>query len=509
MLNCLLALASAALLVLAFPGFDFAWLAAIALAPLLVAVAREPGPWRRFLLGWGCGIVYWFGVCHWIQFTLAVHGGMGETAGWAVFTLFALAKGLHMAVFALLAGILTGRWLTTPALAALWVAVEATHGFLGFAWLALGNAGIGMSLPLRLAPFTGVYGVSFVFVLMAAALAMRLLGRPRVELVWMAALLFLPLLPPLPDAQRGHESALLVQPDLSETEDWSAASLNRAQAAMAEDTLRGVAIERAHPPSIVVWPEVPAPFSYDQDPGFRAATNDLVRSTHTYLLMGTVASTPAGAPLNSATLLSPAGFRVSRYDKVNLVPFGEFVPWPFGALTEKISKEEGDFAAGRGVVVSPLGDRRIGAFICYESVFPNFVRRFAAAGAQALFTISNDGWFGKTAARWQHLEIVRMRAAENRRWILRAANDGITAAIDPAGRVRFTLPLFTEATSRVNFNYETRQTFYTRHGDWFAVLCALLALAALAAGRFARAGSRKTPPALPNQAAPSSHPPSA
>jgi len=171
---------------------------------------------------------------------------------------------------------------------------------------------------------------------------------------------------------------------------------------------------------------------------------------------------------------------------VNLVPFGEFVPWPLGALTEKVSKEAGDFAAGRGIVVSPVGDRKIGVFICYESVFPNFVRRFAAEGAQALFTISNDGWFGKTAARWQHLEIVRMRAAENRRWILRAANDGITAAIDPAGRVRSTLPLFTEVTSSVRFNYETGQTFYTRHGEWFPVMCALLAAACLVAGRFAR-----------------------
>ncbi len=489
MLNWLLALASAGLLVLAFPGFDFSWLAAVALAPLLLAVAREPRPGRRFLLGWVCGIAYWFGVCHWIQFTLAVHGGMGEIAGWAVFTLFALAKGLHMAVFAVLAGIMVRRWWATPAVAALWVAVEVTHGFLGFAWLALGNAGIDMSVPLRLAPYTGVYGLSFVFAMMSAALAVRLAGRPRVEMAWMAVLLFLPLLPPMPDAQRGHESALLVQPNLSETDDWTGANMERAQRAMAEDTARGVAIERAHPTSIVVWPEVPAPFSYDEDPGFRLRADDLARSTHAALLMGTVADTPAGAPLNSATLVSPEGYRVSRYDKVNLVPFGEFVPWPFGTLTQKVSKEAGDFAAGQGIVVSPVGDHRIGAFICYESVFPNFVRRFAAGGAQALFTISNDGWFGRTAARWQHLEIVRMRAAENRRWILRAANDGITASIDPAGRVRSTLPLFVEATSSVRFNYETAQTFYTRHGDWFPMLCALLAAACLVAGEFARGGA--------------------
>jgi apolipoprotein N-acyltransferase len=453
----------------------------------LIAVARELRPWRRFLLGWACGIVYWFGVCHWIQFTLAVHGGMGNATGWAVFTLFALVKGLHMAVFALLAGILIRRWWATPAVAALWVAVESTHGFLGFAWLMLGNAGIDMSLPMRLAPYTGVYGVSFVFAMLAAALALRLLRRPRLELAWIAALLFLAVVPPLPDARRGRETALLVQPNLSETEEWNAESVDRATRAMAEDTARAVAIESAHPPSIVVWPEIPAPFFYDEDPGFRAAAANLARSTHAALLMGTVSHTPAGAPLNSATLVSPEGFRVSRYDKVNLVPFGEFVPWPLGALTEKISKEAGDFAAGRGVVVSPVGDHKIGVFICYESVFPNFVRRFAAQGAQVLFTTSNDGWFGKTAARWQHLEIVRMRAAENRRWILRAANDGITASVDPAGRVRSTLPLFVEATASSRFNYETNQTFYTRHGDWFPWLCGFLAVGCLAAGKLVRA----------------------
>jgi apolipoprotein N-acyltransferase len=162
------------------------------------------------------------------------------------------------------------------------------------------------------------------------------------------------------------------------------------------------------------------------------------------------------------------------------------VPWPLGGLTEKISKEAGDFAAGHSVVVSPVGGHKIGTFICYESVFPNFVRRFAAGGAQVLLTISNDGWFGKTAARWQHLEIVRMRAAENRRWILRTANDGITAAIDPAGRVRSALPLFTEATSAARFNYETTETFYTRYGNWFPVLCGLIAAGCLVAGKLAR-----------------------
>ncbi len=128
MLNWLLALASAALLVLAFPRFDIVWLAPVALAPLLVAVARERRPGRRFLLGWGAGVVYWFGVCYWIQFVLAFHGGLGDAAGWAVFLLFCVAKALHMGVFALLAGILMRRWWAAPAVAALWVAIEGRTG---------------------------------------------------------------------------------------------------------------------------------------------------------------------------------------------------------------------------------------------------------------------------------------------------------------------------------------------------------------------------------------------
>ena len=203
MINLLLALASSALLILAFPRFSIVWLAPFALAPMLVALARETRWQRRFLLGWAAGIVYWFGVCYWIQFVLAFHGGLGDVAGWAVFTLFALAKGLHMAVFAVFAGMLIRRPWAAPAIAALWVAIEVTHGSLGFAWLALGNAGIDMGIPMRLAPFTGVYGISFLFALMAAVVAGAALRRPRLEMLWLAPELLLPLLPSLPPPVRG------------------------------------------------------------------------------------------------------------------------------------------------------------------------------------------------------------------------------------------------------------------------------------------------------------------
>jgi apolipoprotein N-acyltransferase len=481
-LNWLLALLSAALLILTFPGFRIAWLAPLALTPLLVAVARESRPLGRFFLGWAAGIVFWFGVCYWIQFTLSFHGGLGQIAAWAVFLLFALIKGLHLAVFALLAGMLMRRWWAVPAVSALWVAIEATHGLLGFAWLALGNAGIDMAIPLRLAPITGVWGLSFVFMMTAAALALPLLRRSRLELMWLLPLPFLIYLPYLPGATRGREVALLAQPNISETEEWTTDSVHRMESEQAALSVRSALIESTRPPSIVVWPEVPAPLYYEDDSQFRQTIDNLARTIRAYLLIGVVAHTGDGRPLNSAMLISPAGTPISRYDKVNLVPFGEFVPWPFG-FANKISTEVGDFAAGRKVVVSPVNGHRIGAFICYESVFPNFVRKFAAGGAEVLFNISNDGWFGKSAARQQHLTIVRMRAAENRRWILRSTNDGLTGTIDPAGRVRGTLPLYTEATSYTGFSYIAEQTFYTRYGDWFPLVCATIALMCLVAER--------------------------
>jgi apolipoprotein N-acyltransferase len=280
---------------------------------------------------------------------------------------------------------------------------------------------------------------------MSAVVALAVLRRPRAHLAWILLVLPVAALPKLPDAERGKETALLVQPNLNEEEEWTAASVDHMQQNLAALTVRSALSSPDRPPSLAIWPEVPAPLYYDKDERFRDYMTSLARRIRAYLLIGVVAHTRSNAPLNSALLISPDGVPLSRYDKVHLVPFGEFVPWPFSGFAESISTEVGNFAAGDRVVVAPVGDQRIGTFICYESVFPNFVRKFAVGGAGVLINISNDGWFGKSAAREQHLSIVRMRAAENRRWILRSTNNGITATIDSAGRLRGTLPQFVEA----------------------------------------------------------------
>ncbi len=482
MVNVLLALATAALMILSFPSVNWSLLAALALAPLLAALARESRHGRRFLLGYLAGTVYWFGACYWIQGVLENHGGMGFWGSWGAFLLFALAKGLHMAVFALAAGVVIRRFYAIPAVAAIWVAIEATHGPLGFAWQTLGNAGINMSVPLRLAPYTGVYGVSFVFAMTGTALALVALRRDRRELAWLLALFLLYLLPELPPAARGTERAVLIQPNLPETVRWTWQSLAKARVEVGALSLQTALRGDGTPPRLMVWPEVPAPLSFDEDREFREQATRLARAARSSFLFGVIASAPDGGPLNSAMLLGPSGEYLGRYDKINLVPFGEYVP-PFFGFVNAITREAGDFRPGKELKVFRADGRRIGAFICYEAVFPHFVRRFAAGGAEVLVNVSNDGWFGRSAARMQHLNIARMRAVENRRWLLRATNDGVTAAIDPAGRVMQRLAPYERDALDALFSFEAEKTLYTRLGDWFALVCAAGGVVALAAAR--------------------------
>jgi len=315
---------------------------------------------------------------------------------------------------------------------------------------------------------------------MSAAIASIILRRPRLRNLWLLLLPALVFLPEVPKAERGDVSAILLQPNIDDDTEWTPGLVNQTERQLAILST-SPALAGDHDVDLIVWPEMPAPFE-DTDVNFIGRVAAVAQKAHAAVLTGVIARAPDGAPLNSAFLMGANGVAISRYDKVNLVPFGEFVPWPFGLLTRKVSGEAGDFAAGRSVIVSSVGSHRIGTFICYESVFPSYIRKFAASGAEALFNISNDSWFGRSAARYQHLLIVRMRAAENARWILRATDNGVTAVIDPAGRVVRSTPEYTELAARFRYRYLRDQTFYTRYGDWFVALCALFAAGVLMSG---------------------------
>ena len=286
-------------------------------------------------------------------------------------------------------------------------------------------------------------------------------------------------LPGLPAEQEGTATAVAVQPNSPEADEWTYPMVERMSQVLDYLSLKPSLAAGQPRPKLILWPEVPAPIYYYEDPGLRERLTAMARMTGAHILVGTVARNDRKAPLNSAVMVGPDGHAIGRYDKLFLVPFGEYIPFPFGGLVSKITAEIGDFVPGERVVTFKTGEETVGAFICYESAFPHLVRKFAADGATVLANLSNDGYFGGSAAREQHLALVRMRAAENRRWILRATNDGITAAVDPAGRVMQTLPEYVEASGRLRFNYIHDTTLYSRFGDWFAWLCGLGALAAL------------------------------
>jgi apolipoprotein N-acyltransferase len=473
-LNPLLALLSGAVLFLIHPRASLWWLAPVALLPLLLALARARQPHHRFLLGYAAGLVQWAGLCYWIEFVMAVHGRMGHWAGAGAFLLFLLLRALHMGCFGLLAGPLLTSPFALVAIPALWVLMERIPSFFGFMWLALGNVAVDLALPMRLAPLTGVWGLSFLLALFSTALFLLITQRNAVRLrrltlaavALCAAILWL--LPPLPEADPPQHQAVLLQPNIPAEKVWTWEEARALQQRLVELSRRATLSGRAV--RLILWPEVPAPLYYYEDAVLRQQLALLTRSTQTPLILGTVAQAPSGAPLNSALLIDRQGQPAGRYDKVNLVPFGEYVPPAFG-FVNRVTQEIGDFAPGSSIVVLKTPEHAVGVFICYESAFPHFVRQFAAHGAQLLANLSNDGYFGDTAARQQHLWLVRMRAAETGRWILRATNDGVSAAIDPSGRIRQALPERTQAALRVGFATHTDQTLYVRWGDWFLWLC--------------------------------------
>lgn len=458
---------SSALLVLQFPKFDLRFLAPISLTPLLLVATRTWDPWKRFYYGWLTGGVYWFCVCTWIQFTLEHHGGMGAFGSWAAFLLFCVLKALHLAVFALLAGPLMRRWYAVPAVAALWTGLERTHATFGFAWLDLGNSGIDMSVPLRLAPVVGVYGLSFVFCMLAAGLACVLLKRPRLVLAPLAALLLLWLLPPVHENATAPDEAVVVQPNIDPETEWNPLLQERVEQ-------RLTLLSNALPAPMVIWPELPAPLYYYDDIEFRQFARS-VAAKHGAFLFETVAFTREHEPLNSALMLDTTGTELGRYDQINLVPFGEFVP-PLFSWVNRITKETSDFVPGHDIVVFKALGHRYGTFICYESAFPALVRQFSKQGADVLVNLSNDSYFGRTEARLQHLLLARMRAVENDRFVVRATDNGITAVIDPAGRIRKTLPQYREVAALLKYGAVRKPTFYAEHGDWFAWGCLIVSV---------------------------------
>jgi apolipoprotein N-acyltransferase len=508
---------SALLQVLVFPLPDFYFLSWFAFAPLIVALlrARPAGalqidgstnlqaatPWQAFLLAYVCGILWYAGTCYWIFDTMRAYGGLNAPAALLALLLFCLYLGLYHGLFGLLVGLAAGpdrdyrrALISVPFF---WVAAElARTRITGFPWDLLGTAQVDNISLSRISAWTGVYGLSFEIMLVNVALAAAfLVHRKKRGTLLLAALAAAVVLQAgrLVDAPAvvADRVALLVQQNIPVDENWTRETFEQTLQQLADLSIRangtGFQAENSksgNKPDLIVWPESPAPF-FTSDPLFRNPVSEMARDAKSWVVTGAIGSNPRrdGATsevFNSATLISPSGEWTARYDKVHLVPFGEYLPFPkLFAFAGGLTKEVGQFKAGQSRAPLHAGDESLGVFICYESVFPDEVRQFANNGAQVFVNISNDGWYGDSGAYAQHLNQTRMRAIENDRWLLSATDTGVTASIDPYGRVVVRLPRKVRDTLAAPYALNSGTTFYTRHGDWFAFLCAIISTGAL------------------------------
>jgi len=526
-----LVLVSAALQVVIFPLPGLYGLAWIAAAPLIVAILRSrvpetlqldgqarllpATPWQGFVLGYLCGILWFAGTCYWIFDTMHRYGGLPIPVAVLAQILFCMYVGLYHGMFGLLLAVIAGSKMVGSKIARpeivasgasirralgaapfLWVAVElARTRITAFPWELLGYSQTGNFALTRIAALVGVYGLSFEIVLVnsvfAAAFLVAKEQRKRLLVAACAAAVILQtgqLLVPPPVAM--DHTALLVQPNIPIQEGamWTREYFQSTLRDLTATSVPPVGEKADRRYDLIVWPESPSPF-YTNDPLFREAVSALARQSGSWVVAGSIGITPAmhsggesSQIFNSATLINPQGEWVGRYDKVHLVPFGEYLPFPqLFAFAGGLTKEVGEFERGASRTPLDAGGQRLGMFICYESIFPDEVRQGPLQGAQVLLNISNDGWYGDSGAWKQHLQQTQMRAIENGRWLLAGTNTGMTASVDPDGRIVAATPRKVRTALAAPYALISGTTFYTRHGDWFAYLCAIISAGALLA----------------------------
>jgi apolipoprotein N-acyltransferase len=471
---------------------------------ILLIVLFGARPKVAFVCGFLHSMFFVITCAPWIATVLAVHGGISKAGGWGILLLIGAVFGILTGAFAWSVNRLARQSILLACIGTpfLWVTFEFIRTRMpeiSFPWGLLGYPASANLALLQLTTITGIYGLSFLVASVNALLAwcdaststpafrrLAMLGT-TIALI-LIAMFAGPRLVPQPRANHYARAVQVNFPEVVEyPEQWFAShatDLNEIESlSLTPD---------ARLPDLLIWPEAPAPFSFE-DPQFAKIASSLAIRFHHPFLAGSIEwrQLPDGSnpqrrhilvPYNSAVLVDPQGQDVFTYDKIHLVPFGEYEPFPLiHRVVQSVSSEVGGFQKGTKYAVAHLpGGTSLAAFICYEAIYPGEIRNFAAEGAQLFVNISNDGWFGHSAAAEQHLRIARVRAVENRRWLLRVTNNGITVSVDPYGRIFSPLPTDVRASTDLPYDFRTDETLYTRFGDWFAWLCVIISAILLA-----------------------------
>ena len=485
-----IAVISAALLILSFPDYElwlFAWLA---LVPFLLIVASNPAPLRCFILGWLFGGVFFYGSCYWLTHSMIHFGGMPTLLAYLVLIPGALAVGIFPGFFALAIAWVVRRWglLALNLAPVFWAALEwGRLGITGQLWNAIGYSQAYQPALIQPARWGGVYLVGFLIVAVNASIAFVFLRRSSRSLliagsvISIVALVIFSAHRSSPSRNEVNQEAdavvVAIQPnvpmDLVKSVDEMRMLATR-HFEMSEGALRNLPNDGK--PRLLIWPESPMNFGYGGDSLLRERLTIFAKANNTSLLLNSQEVAPNDGLYNSALLINQAGSLVTQYDKIRLLPFGEYVPlpqWlPGAGLIRGIV---GDFTPGTNYRLMPVGNVRAGVFICIESAYPSIARSFSTEGADVLINISNDGYLGRTAVMRQHLANAVFRAVENGRPVVRVTNTGITAFITPTGTVKDATEGFKpEVRTWRIAPTQIEKTFYTARGDLFAASCALL-----------------------------------
>ncbi len=489
-----LAALSAGFLILSFPNFESYLLAWVGLVPLLVAVARRPSPLRALILGWATGTVFFYATCYWLTYSMIHYGGLPTVVAYLLLIPGALVVGIFPGLFAVLVALTVRRWGPMALLAApvFWAAFEwARLEVTGQLWNALGYSQAFNPHLIQAATWGGVYAVSFLIVGFNSGIALLIVEHTqRAIIAGLLALLFVAIIVVgsvqeyfVTFDNRPRIWVVALQPNVPMNLDKSADEMKQLLERHLTLSKQGLSHVPDSDQKLVVWPESPMNFTYSSDRSLQELIANFTRENHTSLLFNSLEPAPGGGSYNSAMLVNEEGRLISQYDKIRLMPFGEYVPlpqWLPGASL--ITGIVGEFTPGSRYTLMPVGDHRVGVFICIESAYPWIARTMTKEGADALINISNDGYLGPTAVMRQHLANVIFRSVENSTSIVRVTNTGLSAQTTYDGFVWGSTTEGFQTDVRVwglESNTKTRRTFYTKHGDVFVQACVLLTLAAL------------------------------
>jgi apolipoprotein N-acyltransferase len=482
-MNLTIAVVSGFLLFLSFPKYGSGIVAWIALIPLLIAL-RNAQPKEGFKIGFLTGLIAHVGILYWIAYVVVQYGYLPIYVGIAVMLLLAAYLSLYTACFAM--GIVLLRGTGVPSILSaplLWTILEylRSHLLTGFPWENLAYSQYLYHQIIQIADITGTYGISFAIVLINVILYDLILTRHKKKFLFGEAAIGCIVIAVI--FSYGHFrtetiqgllkkaprlDVSLIQGNIDQNLKW-----NPLYQSQTIDIYRSLSLKSVNSGGgLIVWPETAAPFYFQQDGQMREAIVDIAKTSGSALLLGSPSyerQEGATSYMNSAFLLKSDGTLSGRYDKVHLVPYGEYVPlrsyFPFiGKLVAGV----GDFRPGGGFHPLSINGHRLGVLICYEGIFPEPAGNYKREGAELLVNITNDAWFGKTSAPVQHLSMTVFRAVENRLFLVRAANTGISAIIDPTGEIISRTGLFQRAVLNGEVKIIDEKTYYAAYGDQFA-----------------------------------------